>query len=596
MSKIKMNLSKTSHYENMTADVPIIKERFISDYLEKQISRFSSAFPVFIDAQTGSGKNTFIEKHLIKYADENEKTILILSNRIAVDIAQKKRIAREIGCINELELKYKENGWKVDVNEIGNVMIMTYQQFLNDRTVLKKHFDYVVADECHYFWTDSAFSNSTERVLNKIIFNFESSVRIYMTSTPDNIFPIIKDKEGVNKRIRPFEDTMLVSEDYICLSDKACTKFYYNKFIKTFKNANFYMCKAVEDCKFKVNKNLYQFYKFDRDYNYIDKIIPFTKTEELVELINNSENKRKWVVFVDNNDLGNQLQVKIPNSIFINAQKRYCDDEATECFSDLTSTEKFDQRVLISTSVIDNGINLKNSEIREVVICADSMETFIQMLGRIRITNKNHKLNLYIKSYSISTLKSRIKVCKKSLEAMEYLDKYGYDFFNMKYYDSKELFEIANTLFYHKKEGKIEFNKIGLAFRKHKIEELQDIIKYIENENSDINSFESYVCKNWLKVSTDLICLLDKKEELIKFLEEHLGKTITNEKIDKFREDITEIMLKTLKKEGSLRANRTLDYNAINGILVKNGIQYKISVTNKNWQVERINVNNLEVE
>lgn len=596
MSKIKISWSSTSHYENMTADVPIINERYISDHLKEQISRFSSAFPVFIDAQTGSGKNTFIEKHLIKYAEENEKTILILSNRIAVDIAQKKRIAREVGCINELDLKYKDNAWKEDVKEIGNVVIMTYQQFLNDWKVLKKHFDYVVADECHYFWTDSAFSNSTEKILNKIIFNFELSVRIYMSSTPDNIFPIIKEKEGINKRLRHFDDTMLVSEDYICLSDKACSKFYYNKFIKTFKNANFYMCKAVEDCKFKVNKNLYQFYKFDRDYNYIKKIIPFTKTEELVELINNSEIKRKWVVFVDNNDLGNQLQEKIPNSIFINAQKRYCDDEASNCFSDLTSTEKFYQRVLISTSVIDNGINLKNFEIREVVICADSMETFIQMLGRVRITNKNHNINIYIKNYSISTLKLRIRICKKSLEAIEYLDKYGFDAFNMKYYDSKELFEIANTLFYHKRDGKIEFNKIGLEYRKHKIDELQNIINYIENQDSDTYSFASYVCKNWLKVSSDLICLLNKKEDLIDFLEEYIGRTISHEEVDKFRENITEVMLKTLKKEGSLRSDRKLDYNAINGILIKNNIAYKINVTNKNWQVERLDVGDLEVE
>ncbi len=45
---------------------------------------------------------------------------------------------------------------------------------------------------------------------------------------------------------------------------------------------------------------------------------------------------------------------------------------------------------------MDNGISLEDEYLRNIVIMADTKETFIQMLGRKRIKNNNEKLNLYI--------------------------------------------------------------------------------------------------------------------------------------------------------------------------------------------------------
>lgn len=58
--------------------------------------------------------------------------------------------------------------------------------------------------------------------------------------------------------------------------------------------------------------------------------------------------------------------------------------------------EKRSKKILITTSVMDNGISLEDEYLRNIVIMADTKETFIQMLGRKRIKNNNEKLNLYI--------------------------------------------------------------------------------------------------------------------------------------------------------------------------------------------------------
>ncbi|MBR1646262.1 MAG: hypothetical protein IJ685_05720 [Selenomonadaceae bacterium] len=56
-------------------------------------------------------------------------------------------------------------------------------------------------------------------------------------------------------------------------------------------------------------------------------------------------------------------------------------------------------QVLIATSVLDNGVNLKDSAIKHVVIDMLDQTEFIQMLGRVRIS-KNATVKLYVRQYT----------------------------------------------------------------------------------------------------------------------------------------------------------------------------------------------------
>ena len=67
------------------------KYEWLSDALALEIRKWNINTPVFISAQTGTGKNTFIRKKLLKKVfDDNiehnsSNKILLLSNRVALN-------------------------------------------------------------------------------------------------------------------------------------------------------------------------------------------------------------------------------------------------------------------------------------------------------------------------------------------------------------------------------------------------------------------------------------------------------------------------------------------------------------------------------
>ncbi|HFH0132179.1 TPA: helicase C-terminal domain-containing protein, partial [Clostridioides difficile] len=63
----------------------------------------------------------------------------------------------------------------------------------------------------------------------------------------------------------------------------------------------------------------------------------------------------------------------------------------------IISQSKFNSKVLIATKVLDNGINIKDENVKNIVIMALDKTTFLQELGRVRVDIDNpYKINLFI--------------------------------------------------------------------------------------------------------------------------------------------------------------------------------------------------------
>ena len=89
------------------------------------------------------------------------------------------------------------------------------------------------------------------------------------------------------------------------------------------------------------------------------------------------------------------------------------DEEKVE-FDFIIANETTSKRILITTCVLDNGINIKNppnanktGKILNVAISSYARSQFIQMLGRVR-DNQTDKIKLYIKKFSVEKLKQFI--------------------------------------------------------------------------------------------------------------------------------------------------------------------------------------------
>ena len=132
------------------------QEKYVSEAIkEDYYMKWTPTTPVFISAQTGAGKNTFIEKVLIEKMVPRKTKVLILSNRIALGRQEKGRLAEIMDRIEPRpsgERTYKQdvarrNGEMLDdLEDFGSVMIKSYQGLNASKEIFKKEYDYILLD------------------------------------------------------------------------------------------------------------------------------------------------------------------------------------------------------------------------------------------------------------------------------------------------------------------------------------------------------------------------------------------------------------------------------------------------------------------
>ena len=70
--------------------------------------------------------------------------------------------------------------------------------------------------------------------------------------------------------------------------------------------------------------------------------------------------------------------------------------------------------VLVSTSVLDNGISLHADSVDHLVLCQPGKTSFLQMLGRVRV-REGQRLKVYIQRQTPKQVKGYIDQCKKDI-------------------------------------------------------------------------------------------------------------------------------------------------------------------------------------
>ena len=156
---------------------------------------------VILDGGTGTGKTYFTLNVLGKYAQQNNKIILYLCNRS----------------------KLKEQTYK-DVKKLklhSTVYVTTYQSLQNRIKHKEKlpHYDYIIADECHYFTNDALFNEYTD-LAYRYLKKQQDNVVIYISATAKVYFHWMKQKEMVVP-----EHYFLIPKDYSYV-DKV---YFYDK-------------------------------------------------------------------------------------------------------------------------------------------------------------------------------------------------------------------------------------------------------------------------------------------------------------------------------------------------------------------------------
>lgn len=338
-----------------------------------EIPTWDPSIPVIISAPTGSGKSHFIKNSLYDYAASHHQRILMLIHRA--------------NCVEQFQAEL-EAAYKTEV-----ITVRTYQTIeaaaLQGVDYNLSYYDYIVADEFHYFIADAGFNNTTDISFKKILDS--NSIKIFMSATPVNM--------GVYLR------------------------YYKNMEFKTYSiNRHWSFIKQI-----------YFDYSSDGPERYAEQVI---------------KSGKKGIIFLNDVSRAYSIYLTYKKYSIFNCSKsnkhyKYVDEEK---ISEILLNEKFDTPLLITTSCMDSGVNIKDDALKSMYINITDRDSLIQCIGRKRLKSRE-KIDLYIKGYTRTHIRNWIKHWEEMLEEVNYLNKYGTDNYIKKYGRNRSspiIYEVQN--------------------------------------------------------------------------------------------------------------------------------------------------------
>lgn len=511
---------------------------------DPEANHWDAEKPVIISAQTGKGKNYWVFNDLLpqllaRYGVENDE-ILLLSNRIAASRQSKIQVADLLKSYigdNEYERKiqdiYSCRGIDEMCFDFGVITICTYHQMLQRQLLRRKKFRYIICDECHFFTSDAMFNTDTNNMLQEIVTCGRESVRVYMSATPEVAFeaivraefslfldrvaeavaPLEARNDEFRERIKMVKDSPfnkqylgvmeMWNRGQVQLSQQQYDDLHRNCWLIHIAQRSSpnpldkdYMDVPPEYLPFPEEqirrvRSQYSleidFYYMPRCYDYIEKICGYDNDEDLLEYIKSST--EKWIVFVHSEAEGERLRAKLIEDKIVPADEcifisrpviELADDEKVE-FDFIIANETTSKRVLITTCVLDNGINIKNppnanktSKILNVAISSYDRTQFIQMLGRVR-DNQTDKIKLYIKKFPVEKLKQFIT---RDAEAL--VKRLANDFYSLE--EKKSHFDSRMFVFSPDAERFSSYNPCAIY---QLIDQMTRLLRIIRKTDSD---------------------------------------------------------------------------------------------------------------
>ena len=512
---------KPKGYRTFRCDTDSIKEA-----LEEEVPYWRYWKAILIDAPPGKGKTSFVYEVLIPLAIKMNRNVLLVANRNALSLQMKLDVLELIG--SPLRDRLTDLGIR-ETEIFGSVGIVSYHslpRFLNDpeNEDWLDNVEYVVADECHYFTSDSSFNDLTEWHLKLIIKHFKRAIRVYMTGTGWDVLRPIADAE------------MAIKYD----KERACKVHLDREIIR---------------------------YNWQQDHSHVDLRF-FRDLEEIKQLILGNPNE-KYMIFVDSRDSGRALADDLGKN-----RATYLDAESkgTKEMTKLLKEQTFDRQVLVTTKVLDCGINLWDNRLRHIVTVTDDRVSMLQMLGRKR-RKPGEQVNLYVCDMDLKLIAKRYRDGQELLAALrEYQEG-----------DSEVHHQMARSCW------RSEDRKYRIYFRITDWSIVPNEVAFWALRRKDYfyrklleghTTFRDEVCK-WLGKTQEPEKISD--DELNAFCEAHLGQELNEEEIVTVRKLIVKTAVAKGYPEPQPTRVATLGQEALNNRLSKVESPYRFE--KKRWVI-----------
>lgn len=537
--------------------------KWVTEVIGEDYKNWKKGDVVRVQAQTGTGKTLMVTgndkiKGLIDRMEGYQRLIYIC-NRVEL----KRQIKLDLLKKYNLEIPKINNKLDIDtldkMTRINNIVITSYHSIAysmlantyNSEDNNLDMFDYIVCDEMHFMLADSSFNNHTRLAFNELITKADrNAIKIFISATMDEMVKVIE--------------------------------------------------KAVEDSKnsfIKKNDLKLHTYNTGIDYSYLNTKY-FRHIKDIITLIKNDKTDDKWLVFVtskkNGQDMKNELdECNISNDFITSGSK-------TVEAKNITSESKFNCKVLISTKALDNGVNIKDDKVKNLVVMAFDKTTFIQEIGRVRFNILNAPtINLYIRTCYKKTFTNLVdRIYNPKFQDCELYMK-DRSKFDRKYHNN--LSSLADDLFYIDNDTKdITLNKMGYvrlikdgAFAKIMIEKFENEgeFAFIKEQLLWLGLEDTFNKDNLIEDVT--------KEDNIDTLKGFLKDAYSEKKYfykEKFIEDIMKIInndenLKVLFNKISGNGNRAKGAKMFNKLFTSNkvNLDYVVCTEKKTINGERKN-------
>ena len=386
-------------------------------------------------------------------------------------------------------------------------MYVTSYQSLQKKLVDGKNiaqYDYIICDECHYFTTDATFNDYTDISYNYVMSQTKAVV-LFVSATAKTFFKYLQDTKKV-----------------------------------------------------KVKNS----YRLDKDYSYVKKLF-YYQADELKSIIDDileNELDSKIVVFCNSG-----TRIVEMSKIYGEKADYYCskgsrnyrlkklcgwidekgknkESNCIKIYNDDYIT--FDKRILFTTSVLDNGVDLKDEHIKHVFTEIIDIDTMIQSLGRKRSLGEKDTCIFYIREYQKKGIQGFINRVSSQLKPVE-LYKNNYEEFYKTYGEGKYRSKLKrNDIFYNYFPQKNKFGEIRLndcKYRKYQ----QDFEMFSSMKELGHKMYLGLMLeKSLVDNAEDMVCGVEKLDMFIEFLKSIEGKRLYSDDQNFIKEEFETIGLK----------------------------------------------------
>lgn len=251
-------------------------------------------------------------------------------------------------------------------------------------------------------------------------------------------------------------------------------------------NISVILISATGDCIFKyfIDKGMIDsnnIFEVAKDYSFLT-CVPLSNTADstinMVEsLLFDTPKEEKIIYFCSKIERGTEAYNKLQHQcdVMFACSLNTTDKRARQLNNIKDITDTFNAKVLISTTALDVGINLRDDNIKHIVTDIYNINAIIQCIGRRRVISDTDKVTLYFRNWNNYSMRAIVDKVRNELEQIE-LFKADTDAYNYKYY--KQDTNKSKYIYFDPRTNKHVLNVMGEIKLKQDHADYQIIISH----------------------------------------------------------------------------------------------------------------------